>query len=197
MKKEHKIITLGGILFALGAFIIPLVIIIPLFLQDSNDNQFKVPGSFQVQVNEAGPYYLWNDHQTIFQGKSYNRSQDNPDGMKFLLKDAQSGESFIFVSDTSMSSTRGNHTRNTIGYIDIVKPGKVDIEVSGGEDEERIFSFSQSNFKTLFGLIFGGMALSLLVGVTGFVFIIWGIVLIVQSKNQDSENAPKKTFKEA
>ncbi|EDM24872.1 hypothetical protein LNTAR_13407 [Lentisphaera araneosa HTCC2155] len=197
MKKEHKIITLGGILFALGAFIIPLAIIIPLFLQDSNDNQFKVPGSFQVQANEIGTYYLWNDHQTIFQGKSYNRSQDIPDGMKFLLKDAQSGESFTFVSDTSMSSTRGNHARNTIGYIDIVKPGKVDIEVSGGEDEERIFSFSQSNFKTLFGIIFGGMALSLLVGVTGFVFIIWGIVLIVQSKNQDSENAPKKTFKEA
>ena len=197
MKKEHKIITLGGILFALGAFIIPLAIIIPLFLQDSNNNQFKVPGSFQVQVNEAGAYYLWNDHQTIFQGKSYNRSQSIPDGMKFLLKDTQSGESFIFVSDTSMSSTRGNHARNTIGYIDIVKAGKVDIEVFGGDDEERIFSFSQSNFKTLFGLIFGGMALSLLVGVTGFVFIIWGIVLLVQSKNQDSENAPKKIFKEA
>lgn len=181
MKTEIKLIIAGATLFVLGAFVIPLATVLPLILRDSSDDQFKVPGTTQVKIEEPGSYYLWNDYQTVFEGKSYNRSQNIPDGIEITLQNKETGEKFNFISDTSISSSSGSSSKNSIGYIEVQTPGTVEISISGG-DEERVFSFSRSDLLLMFGMIFGGLALSMLIGFSGFGLTIWGIVKLVQSK---------------
>ncbi|MCI5223813.1 MAG: hypothetical protein D3924_14355, partial [Candidatus Electrothrix sp. AR4] len=83
MKPGIKPIILGVILFTLGGVALPAAILLPLFLGDSIDKQFTIPGSIQVAIEESGHYYLWNEHQTIFNGKTYNRPENLPDGNCF------------------------------------------------------------------------------------------------------------------
>jgi len=189
MKTGVKTIIAGAILFVLGAFVVPLAIILPLILGDSNEIQFIVPGSTQIVIEEPGRYYMWNDYQTVFNGKSYNRSESIPDGIQIIITNTGTGEILDFVSDTSISSSRGSSSKNTLGYIEVQSPSTVDIEVFGGE-EKRVFSFSESNLLKMFGLIFGGSIVAVIFGVTGFGITIWGIVKLVRSSKKGEQVAP-------
>jgi hypothetical protein len=188
MKTGVKTIIAGAILFVLGAFVVPLAIILPLIFGDSNEIQFKVPGSTQIVIEEPGRYYMWNDYQTVFYGKSYNRSESIPDGIEIRIMNASTGELFDFVSDTSISSSRGSSSKNTIGYIEVQSPSTVEVEVAGGE-EERVFSFSESNLLKMFGLILGGSILAVIIGITGFGITIWGIVKLMRSSKKGEQVA--------
>ena len=180
-----KTIVTGVTFFVLGAVVVPLAIVLSLVIGDKNEEQFMIPGSTQVVVEEAGRYYLWNDYQTVFKGKSYSRSEAIPDGIEIKIKNRETGELFSFVSDTSTSSSSGSSSKNSIGYIEVPTPGSVHIEVLGG-NEERVFSFSRSGLLALFGLILGGFGLSMTLGLSGAGLTIWGVVKIVRS-NKKSE----------
>ncbi len=179
MKPGVKTITAGVVLFLVGAIAVPLLVILPLALMESKDTQFQAPGSVEVTVKEPGRYYLWNDFRTVYQGRSYDRSERIPDGIIFQIKDAN-GAPLHFSSDTSITSTSGGSSRKSIGYVRVETPGKLAIEVSGQTDD-RVFSFSQSGLLKMFGLIFGGIGLSLLVAFAGVGLLIWGIVKLVRA----------------
>ncbi|HRQ90897.1 MAG TPA: hypothetical protein PLA50_19055, partial [Bacteroidia bacterium] len=61
MKPGLKTLITGIALFILGGFVIPFLLILPLFLNESTNTQFLVPGSKEVTVEKPGRYYLWND----------------------------------------------------------------------------------------------------------------------------------------
>jgi hypothetical protein len=186
MKRGIKTIIAGVVLFVLGAFVIPLLcgflVVLPLFLGSSNEVQFKIPGTAEATVEKPGRYYVWNDYRTFYQGKNYDRSERIPDGVEIRIHDSKGGL-LEFVGSTAISSTAGSSSKNSIGYVDIERPGKVSIEVSGG-NEERVFSFAQSGILKLFGSILGAFGLSMLVAIAGFGITIWGIVKMVKAEKK-------------
>lgn len=186
MKPGIKTIIAGGVLFVLGAFVVPLLVVLPLILRSSNAVQFKIPGTIEATVAKPGRYYLWNDFRTIYEGKSYDRSESIPDGIEIRIHDSK-GELLPFVASTSISSSAGAGSKTSIGYLEVENPGKVKIEVSGG-NEERIFSFSEFVFPKMFGLFFAGFGLSILVALSGFGIMLWGIVKLIRADKKGGQN---------
>lgn len=180
MKRGVKTIIAGVVLFITGAVFVPVACILLLIFNRSNDVQFKVPGTKEINIEKPGRYYLWNDYQTIYHGKSYSRSKHIPDGMEIKIRDAD-GAPLSFIADTSISSEDNGLAENSIGYVEVKSPGKVEIEISGG-NEERIFSFAPSNILKIVGLIFGTIGLSALIAISGIAVGIWGIVKLAGAK---------------
>src|SRR5579862_6613014 len=118
MKRGVKTIIAGAIIFICGAFVIPLAIILPFVLGGSHDVQFKVPGTAEVTVKNVGRYYLWNDFQTVYEGRSYNSSKTIPGGMAIEIREAD-GHPLEFTSDNSITMTSGNSSKNSVGYVEI------------------------------------------------------------------------------
>jgi hypothetical protein len=183
MRMKSGIGTLiTGVVLLLGAFVIPLLLVLHLVLGGSNAVQFKIPGAIEAAVKEPGRYYLWNDFQTMYAGKNYNRPEGIPDGIEIAIHDSN-GELLTFVGDASISSSAGGTSKKSIGYVEVQSPGKVRIEVAGG-NEERVFSFSQFGLMKMFRFILGGFGLSVLVGVAGLGVTIWGIVKLVRANKK-------------
>lgn len=182
MKPGLKILITGITLFILGGFVVPLLFVLPLALNSEKNHPFLIPGSKEVKVEKPGRYYVWNDHKTIYEGKSYNRLESIPDDLEFLIR-SEGGTTLSFTGDTSRSSTSGEASRNTIGYVDVSEPGILTISVSGNS-EKRVFSFSRSGFaeQFFFLVLFGGMA-STLVAFSGLGLMIWGIVKLATHPN--------------
>lgn len=177
MRSGIKTILSGGI-FLVGAFVVPLLFVLPLLMAHKQEAQFKIPGTIEVAVKEPGRYYLWNDFRTGYNGKSYDRSESIADGIEIRIHDA-SGHQLQFVTDASISMSSGTSSKKSIGYVEVESPGAVTVEVKGG-GEERIFSFSQSGLLKIFSMIIGGVGLSMMIAVTGIGLIIWGIVKLAR-----------------
>ena len=193
MKKAGRIRIIAGIcIFLTGTVIIPLGIILSLIFNDSNEKQFKVPSSTQYTIGEPGRYYLWNEYQIIFEGLSYNRSESIPDGMQITIHNRATGERYNFISDTSISSSGGSNAKNSVGYIEVQYPGNILIEIAGG-NEERIFSFSQFRLWKIFGSIFGGIGLAILICLAGGGLIVWGIIAMSTSSTANKKEMNEKT----
>jgi len=189
MKTGAKTIITGIFLIVLGAFVIPLTVILSLILDDSNEKEFKIPVTTVITIKEPGRYYLWNEYQTIFNGISYNRSKSIPDGIEIKIKSQKTGESYNFISNSSISSNNNSSSRNSIGYVDIQNVGNIDIEIAGG-NEERIFSFSQFDLWDIFGLILGGIGLSMITCLSGVGLTIWGIINVSKSNKKVKQTKP-------
>ena len=180
--KPGLVTLISGIaLFMLGAFVILFLLIVPLFLNESADQQFLVPGSQQVLIEDPGRYYLWNDFQTVYEGRTFNRSQNIPDNLTITVTNPI-GETLTFRSNTSISFTSGSSSKNSIGYVDVSDPGKLMVSVSG-DTEQRVFSFSQSIFPKMLLAILGGGAVSLLVALAGIGIGIWGLVKFLKNES--------------
>lgn len=186
LKSGIKTIITGAVIFTVGAFIVPLLFILPVILGHKHEAQFKAPGGIEVAAEKPGRYYLWNDFQTVYEGKSYDRSESIPDGLEIRIRDAE-GHRLQFVSDASISASSGSSAKKSIGYVEVEHPGKVTVQVTGGS-EERIFSFSQPELLRIIGLILGGFGLSVIVAVAGLGLIIWGIVKLVRANRKGEPN---------
>ncbi|MEM7791760.1 MAG: hypothetical protein AAF546_10190 [Verrucomicrobiota bacterium] len=190
MKSGLKTLITGIALFILGGFVVPFSLILPLFLNESSSEQFVIPGSHQVIVEKPGRYYLWNDFQTVYDGKSFSRSEHIPDGLVFIVTD-DAGKTLPFNSNTSTSSSSGSSSKKSIGYVEVSAPGKLTVSVTG-DTEERVFSFSQSIFPKLFLAIMGGGMISMLVAFIGFGIGVWGVVKLVRNKSGDRDRTPHR-----
>ena len=189
MKAGVKTIISGVFLIILGAFVIPLTVVLFLILDDSNEKQFMIPVTTVVAVEEPGRYYLWNEYQTVFNGISYNRSESIPDGIEIKIRNHETGKPYDFISNGSISSNSKGSSRNSIGYVEIQSVGSIDIEIAGG-NEERIFSFSQFDLWAIFGLVFGGIGISMMTCLSGFGLAIWGIINVSKSNKKGKEVNP-------
>lgn len=169
-------------MFLVAVMVVPLLFVLLLVFEHKQETQFKIPGTTAVAVKEPGRYYLWNDFRTIYNGKGYNKSESIPDGIEIRIRDA-SGHQLQFVSDASISMNDNGNAKKSIGYVEVERPGEVTVEVTGGS-EERIFSFSQSGLLRIFGLVFGGFALSAMIAVAGLGLIIWGIVRLAKANRR-------------
>ena len=187
MKPGIKTIITGGVIFLVGAFVVPLLFVLSLLKAHEQETQFKIPGTIEVALKEPGRYYLWNDFRTVYNGKSYDRPESTPDGIEIRIRDA-SGHQLQFVSDASISMSSGASSKKSIGYIEVEHPGEVTVEVKGGSDE-RIFSFSQSGLLKIFSMIIGGFGLLMMTAVAGIGLIVWGIVKLARANRGTEPSA--------
>jgi len=180
MKRGIKTIIAGVAVCLAAAIIVPLLIVFLVVSGFPHESQFKIPGTLEVDVKNPGRYYVWNDYRTIFNGKSYDRSEKIPDGIEIQVHDAN-GRQLQFITDTSISSSDGGSAKDSIGYVEVDRPGKLDVAVSGGS-EERIFSFSRFELLKAVGLVLGSVGFAMLAGIAGIALVIWGIVKLVSGK---------------
>lgn len=165
----------------LGVFV-PAAVFLPILINgDPSEKTFKVPGIMQVSVDEPGRYYLWNAHQIVFEGKSYNCSESIPGGMEIKISNEETGEQFDLVSYSTMTSTRGSELKNSIGYFEVNSAGSLLIEVTGG-NEQRVFSFSKSPFGMI-KLFIIVILLAAIIGLVGLGFILLGVVKLIKSSS--------------
>jgi hypothetical protein len=190
MQPGIKTIIAGGVMLLLGVLVVPLLVVLQLILGNQHGAQFEAPGSMELAVKEPGRYYLWNDFRTVFNGRTYDRSENLPDGVEIQIRDA-SGRQLEFISDSSISWSTGTSSKKSIGYVAVEQPGQVTVQVSGRSDD-RILSFSTSGLLGVFGLIVGGVGLSMVVAIAGLGLIIWGTVKLVRANRRgEPGSAPK------
>ena len=179
MRKGLKTLIAGIVLVLLGLFVIPAVILLAIFLPDHEDLSFQVPGQVEISVEEPGNYYLWNDYVTFFEGKSYRRSEEIPDGLAIGVQ-GEDGKEVVFHRNSSVTLDFGDRQQRSVGYVSVADPGTLLISVSGNF-EPRIFSFSRSRLFMFFGLIFGGVGASILLSILGVGVSIWGVVKLAKN----------------
>jgi hypothetical protein len=177
MKPGVKTI-ISGALFILCSLIVPLLIALPLILGKADEIRFRVPVNTEFTAREPGRYILWNDYQTLYNGRNYNQSQSLLDGMKIQILDAN-GSPLELINDGSTSVTSGTDAAKSIGYVEIEHPGKLQIEVSGGT-EDRVFSFGRSRVLRIVGTILVGIGASVLLGLLGVLLVVWGIIKMLR-----------------
>ena len=191
MKPGVKTIVGGGVLLFLGAIALPLGVILFFLSKDYEGSQFVVPGGAEVQVEDSGRYYVWNDHETVFQGRSYNRPETLPDGMEITVMDPYTLETLQFFADSSISESGKNGLRRSIGYVEVKKPRRLIITVSG-ITAQRVFSFSESILLKIIGLVLGLFASTMLFGLGGVIIIVFGVVKFIKSRRQEQDPGSKK-----
>lgn len=179
MKRGLKPLLTGIVLLVLAVLALPLAFFGSTFLTGQGGKQFLVPGSTEITVTEPGRYYLWNDYETIYEGKSFRRSETVPDGVEIVVGD-ENGDPIPLITDHSVSRTRNGHSQKSIAHFDLDQPGSVRISVTGGMPE-RVFSLSQSKIWQTFGMVFGGIALAGVLAVLGLILGVVGIVKLANS----------------
>ena len=179
MRNGLKHLIFGATLIVVGTLVIPLGVLVPLIFSDVAETQFLVPGSAEFEVEEPGRFYLWNDYQTIFGGTSYNRSESLPDGLSIRIQDT-AGRILEFIGDTSISSNNQSSGKVSIGYVEVIQPGLLTVSVAG-DTQPRVVSFAESKLLQMFGLIFGGVFLSIRLGLIGVIVGVIGVVKIAQN----------------
>jgi hypothetical protein len=182
MKRGLGTIVTGVVLFVAGAFVVPGIMIFSLILDREAPRQFLVPGSVDVTVEKPGRYFHWNNHQTIFEGRTYDTSESLPGGLVITITDER-GQKLPFIPDGSMSNQNGAMSKKSIGYVEVTASGRLHVSVEGNSDN-RVFSFAPSDLMKILGWMFGGMGAGVLLAIAGVAVGIIGIVRMASAKPQ-------------
>lgn len=172
MRKWIIILAVGVVVFVVS-IVLPLFLLLPMISEEDRP-QLLIPGSMHISVQEPGKYYLWDDYETVFKGRTYFHPEGLPGGLRITLMKVDSNEHIEIVGDSSFTSKRGSSSRRSIGYFDLLK-GEYLLKVQG-DTEPRVFSFGQSVFTTHFVLLVLGSVLFQFVGLgltaLGTIFVV-------------------------
>ncbi len=179
MKKHTKQILWGGVLFIAGGLLIPLIMWCFVFMSIFRTpllSTFLIPASIEITIEKEGRYYLWNDYETVFEGKTYSVDKEIPQGIDIQLIGMKTSEKIAIHPDLSIYFSGFGSCQRSIGYFDITSPGTYLLEITS-QTQPRIFSFGQNKFslKLIISMfIIGGV--SILVAVAGFILMLIGTV---------------------
>ena len=158
--------ALCGVLAAAG-------LIAWLVLTWEEGTQFVVPGRQALELN-PGKHVVWNDHVTVFEGRSYQSSKELPDGVQVTVTDG--GGASVVLRRASGATYKGSNTeRVAVMKFEIARPGRYEIAVRG-DLQPRVFSVGPDHTGALLWTIFGAIALAFLglgtgIGIAAWVFI--------------------------
>jgi hypothetical protein len=152
---------LAGVLFLSSLAAVPGGLLLLLVRENSASFRFTVPGQSEIHIQKAGTYVLWNEHETIHQGRTYSSGEKLPDGMHIELRRAETGAVVEMTPDLTTRERRGKLERNSVGKFQIAAPGKYSIVVEG-DFPERVFLLRESLLKTFAPKVFTLIAMSLL-----------------------------------
>ncbi|MEM8680780.1 MAG: hypothetical protein AAGF97_15635, partial [Planctomycetota bacterium] len=169
-----KITTIGFTLVLAGVCIC-FVTFVSLIRGASLDPQTQVPGAVSAKLREPGRHYLWDNHWTVFRGKRWQYPADTPDNAKIVVRDA-AGQEVEFVRDTSQNWSIGNNEKTSIGYVEVMEPTLLTLEVDG-IGRERIVSVSNRTMQQDLVRRLGGFGVGVVVGLGGLLTLLVGLIL--------------------
>ncbi len=169
-------LLITGIVITGISFILPIVGVLH-FVLGSPSIQFEVPGKKQITLESAGKYILYNDYITTYGDKNYRTGKQLPDGMAVEILTDYDNKKVDFKFDSSTTTQVMGTKSISVGSFEVTKPCKVEINVSGLE-ENRIFSISDFKLTKILILV-GASVLTVSIGV---VLLIIGIVKIISSQ---------------
>jgi len=105
--------------------------------------RFVVPGELTVTIEEPGKYTLWNETNSVHNGRLYPGSTELPGSLEIRVSDAFTGSTIPLRSSSSARETFGSTERTAISDIIFDRPGEYRIEVSG-RFSERVFLLRRS-----------------------------------------------------
>lgn len=176
MNSANMKLLLGIVVLLVGGLGIPAGILIPAFSAPNETIVFQSPGETTLEIKAPGRFYLWHNYRTIHDGRQVVRNKYLPDGMSFQVTRVGDDSTLQFQPRGSIQTEMGGSASQSVGYVEVERPGTLRVEVAGGDEQTRLMAFSRSRFMPLARAI-GFSLLSLAVlGSAGIVLIILGIV---------------------
>lgn len=164
---------------ALAGFLAAAGVIASLLFQYDEGVQFLAPGSKSLDLAK-GRHVVWNDHATVFEGRSYDSSKNLPDGTQITVTDASGAT--VALRRTSGSTFRGGGTeRVSVVEFEVPRPGRHEVTVRG-HFPPRVFSVGPDLVWLLLCSIFGAIGLVLLGTGAGVAIAAWAFIRREQAR---------------
>ena len=145
--------------------------------------QFLAPGR-QVLELSAGNHVVWNDHVTVFEGRSFQSSKTLPDGLQVTVT-GPGGE--IPLRSASGGTYKGwNTERVAVMQFDVARPGRYEVAVQG-DFQPRVFSVGPDHVAAVLWTVFGAIAALFLGMGSGIGVAAWAFL----RREQAREDAPR------
>jgi uncharacterized membrane protein len=157
-------LALAGVLAAAG-------LVARLVVTWEDGTQFLAPGRAVLELR-AGNHVVWNDHVTVFEGRSFQSSRTLPDGVQVTV----TGGGAVALRSASGATYKGLNTeRVAVWQFDIEQPGRYEIAVQG-DFQPRVFSVGPDHVSAVLWTVFGAIAALFLgmgagIGVAAWAFI--------------------------
>jgi uncharacterized membrane protein len=179
--------VLAGVV-ALTGFLAAAAVIASLIFQYDEGVQFLGPGSKALDLAK-GRHVVWNDHVTVFEGRSYDSGKNLPDGTQIRVT-GNSG-SPMELRRTSGSTFRGGGTeRVSVLEFEVKQPGRHEITVRG-DFSPRVFSVGPDLVWLLLCSIFGAIGLVLLGSGGGVAIAAWAFIRREQAREAAAGSVAK------
>ena len=145
--------------------------------------QFVAPGRHAATL-KPGNHVVWNDHLTVFEGRSYRSSKQLPDGVQFAVTGSGGA---VTLRRASGASYKGLNTeRVAVMQFDIAQPGRYEIAVLG-DFQPRVFSVGPDHVGAVLWTVFGAIAALFVSWGAGIGIAAWAFI----RREQAREAAPR------
>ena len=173
-------LALGGVLAAAG-------MAAWLVLTWEEGTQFLAPGRHALTLN-AGNHVVWNDHVTVFEGRSYQSARALPDGVQVTV--TESGGAGVALRSASGATYKGwNTERVAVMQFDVARPGRYEIAVRG-DFQPRVFSVGPDHVGAVLWTVFGAIAVLFLGWGAGIGIAAWAFIRREQAREAAPRAAP-------
>jgi uncharacterized membrane protein len=171
---------------ALCGFLTAGGLVARLVLSWEEGTQFLAPGRHALTL-KAGNYVVWNDHVTVFDGRSYHSSKALPDGLQVTVTGSDGA---VPLRGASGATYKGSNTeRVAVMQFDIARPGRYEIAVLGNF-QPRVFSVGPDHVGAVLWTVFGGIA-ALFIGFgAGIGIAAWAFLRREQAREAAPRAAP-------
>ena len=164
---------------ALAGFLAAAGVIASLIFHYDEGVQFLAPGSKTLELAK-GRQVVWNDHVTVFEGRSYDSSKNLPDGTQITVVDSSGAA--VALRRTSGSTFRGGGTeRASVLEFEVTQPGRHEITVRGNFPP-RVLSVGPNLVGLMLCSIFGAIGLVLLGTGAGVAIAAWAFIRREQAR---------------
>jgi len=172
-------LVLGGVLAAAG-------MAARLVANWEEGTQFLVPGRAVLDLG-AGNHVVWNDHVTVFEGRSYQSSRTLPGGVRVTVTGSGGG---IALRSASGATYKGSNTeRVAVMQFDIAQPGRYEVAVQG-DFQPRVFSVGPDHVSAVLWTVFGAIAVLFLGMGAGIGVAAWAFIRREQAREAAPRAAP-------
>ena len=173
-------LAIGGVFAAAG-------LVAWLVLTWEDGVQFLAPGR-QALTLKAGNHVVWNDHVTVFEGRSYRSPREPPGGMQVTVTDG-GGASVALRSASGMSYKGMSTERVAIMQFEVARPGRYDIVVSG-DFPPRVLSVGPDRLAAVLWTVFGAVAALFVGWGAGIGIAAWAFIQREQARDAAPRAAP-------
>lgn len=137
-----------------GFLIAAAVLVVWTFMSLNNAASFvdlnRVPGSFEIEADKSGRYFLWDAEKTQFKGELFESSSAFPENTDVAIIGSD-GQMLEFVQEDGDSISVGNNRHHNVGYVEVTDPTTFTVNVMVGDGGERLVSMGPGEHMHMLG----------------------------------------------